>query len=224
MPNFNVGDKAYEVDDFGFLVDFEQWDEDFTRAMAAAQDIPSGLSDAHWKVIRYIHGVFLEEGRCPLVFQTCRANGLRLKQLAALFPAGYMRGACKLAGISYRAGYHGYGCVPPSSRQYGVHEVRSPEKLPSKTYTIDVRGFLVNPDAWDEPYATMRAADMKMPALTQAHWDILRQVRSHFQATGAVPTVYETCDAAQMEAEDLEALFPDGYHRGVIKLAGLRLL
>ena len=27
-----------------------------------------------------------------------------------------------------------------------------------RTYTIDVRGFLVDPDQWDEDYATHRAA------------------------------------------------------------------
>jgi len=43
-------------------------------------------------------------------------------------------------------------------------------------------------------------------------------------ATGLVPTLYETCTASDLELEDLERLFPDGYQRGVVKIAGLRVL
>ncbi len=38
-----------------------------------------------------------------------------------------------------------------------------------------------------------------------------------------VPTVYETCEENRIEIEDLEALFPDGYHRGAVKISGLRV-
>ena len=33
----------------------------------------------------------------------------------------------------------------------------------------------------------------------------------------------ETCEANDIDLDELEQLFPDGYHRGVIKIAGLRL-
>ena len=39
-----------------------------------------------------------------------------------------------------------------------------------------------------------------------------------------VPTVYEACADNGLELEDLEQLFSDGYHRGAVKLAGLRAL
>ena len=32
-----------------------------------------------------------------------------------------------------------------------------------KIYRVDVRGFLDNPDDWDEYYAVHRASDMKIP-------------------------------------------------------------
>jgi len=226
MATLTVGAKAYEVDESGFLLDFAQWDEGFARATAQDQQVEGELGEAHWRVIRYIHAVFREEGRCPLVFQTCKANGLRIKDLGRLFPTGYLRGACKLAGITYREGYHGYGCVPPLARSYGRTEASGGEPIPlvNKTYTVDVRGFLVDPDTWDEPYATMRAADMKMPALSQRHWTLLRYVREHYQAHGEVPTVVQTCEANQLEVDELAELFPDGYQRGLIKLAGLRVL
>ena len=203
--------------------------QDFAQVTAKGQEIAGALTDQHWKIIRYIHTVFREEGRCPMVFQTCKANGLRLKQFAELFPTGYLRGACRIAGITYREGYHGYGCVPSSSRQFGKPAaLAGPQQdivpIATKTYTIDVYGFLVDPGSWDERYAAMRAADLKMPPLSDRHWEILRYVRRTFDTRGVVPTVIDTCQANRLEIEDLERLFPDGYHRGLIKLAGLRVL
>ena len=57
--------------------------------------------------------------------------------------------------------------------------------------------------------------------LTDRHWQIIRYLRSRFERTGAVPTVYETCTANDIELDELERLFPDGYHRGAVKVAGL---
>ena len=37
-------------------------------------------------------------------------------------------------------------------------------------------------------------------------------------------TAYETCADNEVEIEDLERLFPDGYHRGAVKISGLRVI
>ncbi len=51
---------------------------------------------------------------------------------------------------------------------------------------------------------------------------IIRFVREHYQKTGKAATVTETCKANEIEIEEVGELFPDGYHRGAVKLAGLR--
>ncbi len=51
-----------------------------------------------------------------------------------------------------------------------------------------------------------------------------RFLRKRFQETGSVPTVYETCEQNKIEIEDLERLFPDGYHRGAVKISGLHVI
>jgi tRNA 2-thiouridine synthesizing protein E len=102
-------DKTYEVDSLGFLLSYSQWDEDFAEALAASVDLPDGLSQRHWAVIYFIRAYYDRLGRCPMVYETGRANKLRLKDLEVLFPAGYLRGACKLAGITYRDGYVRHG-------------------------------------------------------------------------------------------------------------------
>jgi tRNA 2-thiouridine synthesizing protein E len=65
---------------------------------------------------------------------------------------------------------------------------------------------------------------MKMPDLLRdKHWQIIHFIRNTYRTSRVVPTVYETCAAHHMEVKDLEKLFPDGYHRGAVKIAGLRV-
>jgi tRNA 2-thiouridine synthesizing protein E len=43
-----------------------------------------------------------------------------------------------------------------------------------------------------------------------------------FEGYKGVPTVYETCEDTDVERDLLERLFPDDYHRGLVKIEGLR--
>jgi tRNA 2-thiouridine synthesizing protein E len=217
MSTVKFNGKTYDVDTEGFLVDHRQWDEDFAAGAAPLVQISGGLSRRHWDVIYYIRQSLQEHGRCPLVYDTCQTNGLRLKDLEKLFPTGYLRGACRLAGCTYREGYVKYSWVQASDK--------SAEPLPpEKVYGVDVRGFLVDPDEWDEYFAISKAHEMKMAQeLEKEHWRIIYFLRDSYAKNKAIPTIYETCDANDLELEDLERLFPDGYHRGAVKIAGLRV-
>ncbi len=216
MGVITLGSRKYEVDFEGFLEDSNQWDENFATQMAPQLGIESGLTEAHWRIINFIRNTFAELGKCPLVYQTCRLNGLRIRDLKELFPSGYLRGACKLAGITYREGYLGNALVRELPEEVTVDAAE-------KVYEVDARGFLVNHKSWDEQYATNKACEMKMPdGLQERHWQILRYLRDVYRKTSSVPTVYETCEANKIEIDELERLFPDGYHRGAVKLAGLR--
>ena len=214
--------KDYLTDDRGFLTAYGQWDEGFAEGMAPRVRIADGLTDAHWRVIRFIRREFEESGECPLVFSTCKANGLSTKQFRELFPTGYMRGACKLAGITYRdrlVDYYGEDAARPSA----ITDVREAiAKSRNKIYRVDVFGFLVDPTEWDEEYAAHKAREMKLPcALSDKHHEVIQYLRRSFTKSGVVPTVFECCEALGIELDDLERLFPDGYDRGAVKLAGL---
>ena len=218
MGTFSHKGKSYDVDANDFLLDYDQWDENFVEGMAGKLGMPQKLTREQWDVLRSIREAFENNGRCPIVYETCRMNGLRLPELKRLFPAGYLRGACKLAGITYKEGYLGQSYMPQTADDLNVISVK-------KSYQVDARGFLVNPDDWDEYYAVYRAFDMKIPGgkLSERHWQIINFLRERFEKTGAVPTVYETCEANDIELDALEELFPDGYHRGAVKIAGLRV-
>lgn len=216
----NLKDKAYEVDELGFLTNYDHWDENFASEMASRLKIPEGLSKKHWDVIYFVRKYFFKNGICPRVFETCKANKLAIRDMERLFPTGYQRGACLLAGISYKdrlVNYYG------ELVSVGVTE-KEVVKLKDKIYRIDAYGFLVDPSEWDKDYALNKALEMKIPGgLTKKHWEILQYLRDSWQKNGTAPTVYECCESNHIEAEDLAKLFPDGYQRGAIKIAGLRI-
>lgn len=216
MGTVEFKNKSYEVDDEGFLKDPQKWDEDFSEGIAPTTGINEALSESHWNVIRFIRESVSKTGRCPMIYEVCRAYSLRLADLQRLFPSGYLRGACKLAGLTYKEGPVHTPWLP-GQRLTGVTT-----PLNERTYRVDIRGFLINPSEWDEEYAVFKSQEMKMPeGLTEEHWKIIRFLRSRFEESGKVPTVFDTCQANGITIEDLERLFPDGYHRGAVKVSGL---
>ncbi|MCJ7629432.1 MAG: TusE/DsrC/DsvC family sulfur relay protein [Longimicrobiales bacterium] len=200
--------KDYRVNHEGLLADPDDWDEDFAQEMAERAGIEGGLNERQWEVILFIRRFWEERGSCPTVFQTCRILGLHLTGFHFLFPSGYQRGACKLAGISYKAGRS--------------EEVLRTTELAQKSYRIDIWGFLLDPDEWDDRFALLKAHEMKVPGgLTNKHWRVLRFLRQEYFRLGRVPTLHQSCEAIGIDLEELEGLFPDGYHRGAVKIAGL---
>jgi len=216
MRCFTYKDKKYTVDALGYLLDPSQWDENFAEGMAPEVRIENGLTEAHWKVIYFIRNTFDKMNLCPLVYVACKQNDIGLGDLRKLFPTGYLRGACRLAGVTYREGYFQKNWI----EEHIVHHKRMYDK---KVYETDVYGFLVNCDDWDENFAVHKAYELKMPEyLTKKHWDLIYFMRNYYKKHGEIPTVYETCEKNRLELDELEKLFPDGYHRGAVKVAGLR--
>jgi tRNA 2-thiouridine synthesizing protein E len=150
MNVFNHKNISYETDSDGFLVDSNEWDENFAEGAAAGLGIPIPLTKEHWDIIRFVREAFKTTGRCPLVYEVCRMNGLRRRELQYLFPCGYWRGVCKIAGMNQRTGFLGQAYLPTTAEDLNVITA-------NKIYTVDLRGFLINPDEWDEYYAVYRA-------------------------------------------------------------------
>ena len=123
-----------------------------------------------------------------MVHEMGKNCGLRLASLKRLFPTGYLRGACKLAGLTYsEEGVH-------SSWLPAVRMTAVKIPLPERVYRVNYRGFLLYPEDWDEEYAVFKAREMGIQELTQEHWQVLKFLRKQFVDTGRIPTVYETCE------------------------------
>jgi tRNA 2-thiouridine synthesizing protein E len=127
------------------------------------------------------------------------SNGMSIKRLEELFPAGHTGGACKLAGIP---------CVHSSS---------------DKIYRIDVFGFLIDSLEWDREYAINKAYELGIKdGLTEKHWELINCLRDGFAKNNHILKASECCEVNHIEIEELKKLFPTGYQRGLVKIAGLR--
>ena len=98
MPDIDVNGKKIEVDEDGFLVNLDDWDEDVAKYLAEQEGI-NELNEDHWKVIQYLKDYFKEYGIAPMVRKLTKESGYSLKQIYDLFPSGPAKGACEIAGL-----------------------------------------------------------------------------------------------------------------------------
>jgi len=203
--------KMYTLDRHGFLDPPGQWDKGFAEAMAKSLGIRSGLTERHWKIIRYLRQKFVEENTVPVVVKACLDNEMSLAELRARFPTGYHRGACKIAGINYQFMYE--------TNVWLTYETAPPAK---PRYKLDRLGFLEDYRDWDDDFPEFIMNELnRVLSLTDRHWNVIRYLRSYFSEHENLPTVYETCTENNLSLEDLLDLFPDGYRRGACRFAGL---
>jgi TusE/DsrC/DsvC family sulfur relay protein len=99
MPEIAVGEKKIELNEEGFMVHPEEWNEDIALVLAVEEEGLESLSDDHWKVIQYIRDYYLEKNLAPMVRKVCKNSGFSLKYIFELFPSGPAKGACKIAGL-----------------------------------------------------------------------------------------------------------------------------
>ncbi len=93
-----VNGVEIELDEDGFMIDPDLWNEDVAVAFAASEGIV-GLTEDHWKVINYLRDYYKQYQIAPMVRKLCQDTGCNLKYIYELFPAGPAKGACKLAGL-----------------------------------------------------------------------------------------------------------------------------
>ena len=99
MPAFEFAGRQYEVNDEGFLVHPEEWNEEMASFLAKKEENLDQLTEQHWSVIRFIRRHYEENQSAPMVRSICKTTGVPLKQVYELFPSGPAKGACKLAGL-----------------------------------------------------------------------------------------------------------------------------
>jgi len=91
--------KQIEVNEEGFLVNPEEWNDDIARALANTAEGIENLTEDHWSVVNYIRNHYLEKKQAPMVRKLCKSTGFKLKYIFELFPSGPAKGACKVAGL-----------------------------------------------------------------------------------------------------------------------------
>ena len=142
MSTVTFKGTTYRLDGHGFLDPPDQWDEGFAEGMAKMSGIRGGLTQRHWRIIEYLRKKFLEDGTVPVLVLACADNRIHLSELRGLFPTGYHRGACRIAGINYAFMWE--------TNYWLTYETAPPAK---PRYELDPMGYLSDPSAWDEQYS-----------------------------------------------------------------------
>jgi len=92
------------LDDEGYLIDPEQWSENLARDIAAHEGLT--LDDEHWAVIAFMRAYYADRQVAPdarfVVKHLAEHMGYGARaraRLFELFPYGYVKQACKVAGM-----------------------------------------------------------------------------------------------------------------------------
>lgn len=91
-----------ERDAEGYLIEPGDWSEDVARALAREENIE--LSDDHWDAITFMRDFYEEnqvaaDARFVIKHLAERMGKDAHKKLFELFPYGYVKQACKIAGM-----------------------------------------------------------------------------------------------------------------------------
>jgi tRNA 2-thiouridine synthesizing protein E len=95
----------YERDSEGYIIDPEDWNEELARLLAAEEDLE--LSDDYWAILCFMRKYWQEHKVAPdvrhvikyLVDQHGEDKKTAKQHLFRLFPYGYVKQACKIAGM-----------------------------------------------------------------------------------------------------------------------------
>ena len=99
-----LDEKTLATDEEGYLIDPADWSE--AAAVALAREEHITLGDRHWSVIRFMRAYYEQRQVAPdarFVLKHLGGDGVRRSaqrnDLFKLFPYGYVKQACKIAGM-----------------------------------------------------------------------------------------------------------------------------
>jgi TusE/DsrC/DsvC family sulfur relay protein len=98
MSTTMIATTQVELNEEGFFVDPQQWTDEMAPELAHREGIEE-LTDAHWKVLRYMRSEFFAKGTGPTVRALGKSSGVSVKELYQLFPKGPAKVAARMAGI-----------------------------------------------------------------------------------------------------------------------------
>ncbi|MBU1426216.1 MAG: TusE/DsrC/DsvC family sulfur relay protein [Gammaproteobacteria bacterium] len=94
--------QADEIDSEGYLVDPLIWNEQIAEKFARQENIQ--LTEDHWDAIHFMRQYYAEHQVAPDVRHVMKHLAVRLgpasrNAIFELFPYGYVKQACKIAGM-----------------------------------------------------------------------------------------------------------------------------
>jgi TusE/DsrC/DsvC family sulfur relay protein len=93
--------------------------------------------------------------------------------------------------------------------------------LATANVELDDEGFFVHPEQWTEEMAPELAHREGIDTLTDAHWQVIRFMRSEYAAKGTGPTVRVLGKTSGVSIKELYQLFPKGPAKIAARIAGI---
>lgn len=100
----NLENQQIETDNFGYLLDWQQWTPAVAELIAQQEQLE--LTPAHWEVIYFVREFYQEYKTSPAIRMLVKAMAQKLgedkgnsRYLQRLFPEGPAKQATKLAGL-----------------------------------------------------------------------------------------------------------------------------
>jgi tRNA 2-thiouridine synthesizing protein E len=96
MPIKIMSGQNISVDDEGYMTDHSQWNQEIATALA--KELGIELTEAHWKILKFIDVDYKEKNVVPGMRRMNKIGQIATKDLYALFPDGPIKKAALIAG------------------------------------------------------------------------------------------------------------------------------
>jgi TusE/DsrC/DsvC family sulfur relay protein len=97
MTVATIAGKPVNVNEEGFLTNYDEWDDDVARELAAQIGIE--LTDEHWAVLRFLREDYRAQGETATLRRVDKVGGVPTKTLFQLFPGKPAKKMSYVAGL-----------------------------------------------------------------------------------------------------------------------------
>jgi tRNA 2-thiouridine synthesizing protein E len=102
MAVTTIAGHEVNVDDEGFMTEYDEWDEEVGTALAAQIGIE--MTEDHWRVIKFLREDFADQGVTATIRRVSTVGGIATKDLFTLFPKKPAKKMSYVAGLPKPAG------------------------------------------------------------------------------------------------------------------------
>ncbi len=98
MSTANIAGQTVNVNDEGFMTEYDEWNEEVGRELASMIGIAE-MTDDHWAAVRFLRSDFAEQGETATIRRVTKVGGIPTKQLFVLFPKKPAKKMAYIAGL-----------------------------------------------------------------------------------------------------------------------------
>lgn len=217
------------------LAKLNDWNKDIAQALAIREDII--MTARHWIIIKHLRKFYQEYKHTPnqsmflkyLNKQSLFEN-FKESEFYLLFRDGIERNGTRIAGLPEPLEEVTSDEQDAASKPKSVNAAKRSEiitiNFEGRDYPFDSTGNLIDIHMWNERLAIF-IAEKEGISLTQAHWEILHNLRKFYAEYSVVPNVKVLIKQAKKKfsyhitKEYLYNCFPKGPSRQGSKIAGV---